>query len=98
VGDVEGTLVMIPYEVESKTITPVTVHGNSKQSDWENRSRYFRVSLARFKANEAGVDARDKSFNVQPRVSWMPQNCFVCPSCHNSPADQFTAQDGEVYP
>ena len=31
VGDVEGTLVMIPYEVESKTITPVTVHATTRQ-------------------------------------------------------------------
>ena len=31
VGDIEGVLVMIPYEVESKTITPVTVHATTRQ-------------------------------------------------------------------
>ncbi|MEA3376204.1 MAG: hypothetical protein U9R72_08440 [Chloroflexota bacterium] len=31
VGHIEDVLVMIPYEVESSTITPVTVHATTRQ-------------------------------------------------------------------
>ena len=56
----------------------VEYHGNSKQIDRENCSRCARASLAKFKANEVGVDVGDKLLSVQPRLSWTPQNCFVC--------------------
>ena len=58
--------------------------GNSKQIDRENRVRYSRMCLTKFKANEAGADVRDKSFSVPPRASWTPQNCFVCPYSHRT--------------
>jgi DNA-binding CsgD family transcriptional regulator len=67
----------------------VEYHGNSKQIDRENCSRCARASLAKFKANEVGVDVGDKLLSVQPRLSWTPQNCFVCPSC-----DEHLAQTG----
>jgi hypothetical protein len=31
IGRIEGVLVMIPYEIESKTITPVTIHATTRQ-------------------------------------------------------------------
>lgn len=31
VGRIDDVLVMIPYEIESKTITPVTVHATTRQ-------------------------------------------------------------------
>jgi hypothetical protein len=31
IGSIEGVLVMIPYEIESKTITPVTIHATTRQ-------------------------------------------------------------------
>ena len=47
------------------------------------RETYFLgTALTKLKANEVGVDVRDKSLSVQPRVSWTPQNCFVCPAPH----------------
>ena len=31
VGHIEGVLVLIPYEVESERVTPVTVHATTRQ-------------------------------------------------------------------
>ena len=53
--------------------------GISKQNDGKNRSRCLRTCLSVFKANEVGVDVGDKMLSAQPRASWTPQNCFVCP-------------------
>jgi hypothetical protein len=44
-------------------------YGNSKQNDRENRSHCSSASLAKFKANEAGVDVCAKSIGVESRAS-----------------------------
>ena len=55
------------------------LHGNSKQIDRKNRPGCSRAALTKFKANEAGVDVRVKSFSTQPHASQTPWNRFVCP-------------------
>ena len=53
--------------------------GKSKQIGCRNHLRYFRTDLAAVKANEDRIDARIRPFSVQPRTSYSPWNCFVCP-------------------